>query len=106
MPQPRLHLSPAARQRAYRKRQEDTRRQELEARGLPPLPLIASMPGNARWRQATSLAGGLLTNVAAEMQAYFDERSEEWQECERAEAHQERTDAIQEIADALESVWA
>lgn len=105
MPQPRLHPSQAARQAAYRRRQEEARRKELETRGLPPLPAIAAMPGNVRWRQATSQAACLLRCVVAEMEAYFDERSDEWRESERGEAHKERTDALEEIAGALEAIW-
>lgn len=105
MPQPRLHASQAARQAAYRQRQAEARRKELEVRGLPPLPAIATLPGNVRWRQATSEAACLLMCVATEMQVYFNERSDEWQESERGETHQERTDAIEEIAGALEAFW-
>ena len=64
------------------------------------------MPGNARWIDAIAQAACLLTSVVAEMQDYFDDRSEEWQDSERAEAHQERMEAVQEIVDALEGVWS
>ena len=64
------------------------------------------MPGNVRWQQAISQAAGLLTMVVGEMEAYFDERSEEWQESDRAEVHQERIGSVQETVDALQAVWA
>jgi hypothetical protein len=106
MPQPRMYSSHAARQAAYRSRQEQAREQQLHAKGLPPLPAIAGMPGTCRWRGAVSQAICLLTTVVNEMQDYFDERSEEWQEGERAEEHQQRIEAVEDIVDALEAVWA
>jgi hypothetical protein len=105
MPQPRMHASHAARQAAYRRRQEQARGKQLREKGLPHLPAIATLPGTARWTGAISQANCLLTTVVAEMQGYFDERSEEWQDGERGEDHQQRIEAIQEIVDALETVW-
>lgn len=104
MPAPKLYRDHAARQAAYRKRQKQTREQEREEKGLPPLPAIATMPGHARWSQTLARASCLLTMVVAEMQAYFDERSETWQEGDRGGDHQQRMEAIQEILDALEAV--
>lgn len=112
MPQPRLHISHAARQAAYRRRQEAARQGEAArqsehmAKGLPPLPAIATLPGNARWRQATSHAARLLADILAEMEEYCDERSEAWQESERGEAHQERMDALRQMVEALDEVWS
>ena len=106
MPQPRMHPSHAARQAAYRSRQEQARAQQLRAKGLAPLPAIATMPGTPRWKGAVAYAHCLLAGVAAEMQAYFDDRSESWQEGERAEEHQQRIEAVEEILVALEAVWA
>lgn len=106
MPQPRMHPSQAARQAAYRRRQEQAREKQLRETGLPPLPAIATMPGYARWTAAISQAACLLTGVVAEMQDYFDARSEPWQEGERGEVHQQRIDAVQEIVDALETIRA
>jgi len=67
---------------------------------------MAALPGTIRWRQATSQAAGLLAAVVDEMEAYFDDRSETWQESERGEAHQERVDAVREIVEALEDIWS
>jgi len=106
MPQPKMHPSHAARQAAYRRRQEQARAQQLRTSGLPPLPTIATMPGTPRWKAALAHAHCLLAGVAAEMQAYFDDRSEQWQEGERAEEHQQRIEAVEDILIALETVWA
>ena len=78
MPQPRMHSSHAARQAAYRRRQEQAREKQLRERGLPPLPAIATLPGYARWNAAISQDACLLSSVVAEMQDYFDARSDEW----------------------------
>jgi hypothetical protein len=63
------------------------------------------MPGNARWRGAISQAICLLTGVVSEMEDYFAERSEEWQESSRGEDHQQRLETVQEIINALETAW-
>jgi hypothetical protein len=42
--------------------------------------------------------------VADEMEAYFDDRSETWQESEKAEDFHERLDAVREICDALDNL--
>jgi hypothetical protein len=104
MPQPRMHASHAARQAAYRRRQEQARTDRLHTRGLPSLPAITTLPGSARWTSAISQANCLLAMVVAEMQDYFDERTEEWQENERGEAHQQRMEAVQEIVNSLGTV--
>ena len=105
MPRPKLHRDHAARQAAYRRRQEVARERERGDTGLPPLPVLATVPGHARWTQAIAQAQSLLTCVVEEMQAYFDERSEAWQESERGNAHQERIEAVQEVVETLEAVW-
>ena len=104
MPQPKRHTDHAARQAAYRKRQEAERKSSLSAKSLLPLPTIPSMPGNARWNQILDNAAQMLQVALDEMQDYFDERSEAWQESDRGEWHQERTAAVEEIVGALEAV--
>jgi hypothetical protein len=49
MPQARLYGSAAERQAAYRRRQAAARHSQLEARSLPPLPSLPTVPGHARW---------------------------------------------------------
>ena len=60
MPTPRRYASPAERQAAYRRRQTETRRMEQKAKGLPPLPAVAAIPGHARWQALLRQAGLLL----------------------------------------------
>ena len=93
MPQPRKHNSPAARQAAYHKRCQERLANPLKQKGLPPLPAISTMPGWVRWQQAMSAIESQMTTVADEMQDYHDERSERWQESERA------ADFLQQIED-------
>ena len=104
MPTPRKHESAAACQAAYRKRQAETRRLELSRKGLPALPAIPAMPGSNRWKKMLEEAGALLSTVADEREAYYDDRSEEWLESEKGEAFVETTDAIRAIVEALEDL--
>lgn len=106
MPQAKLHRDNAARQAAYRCRQRQARDEQARAKGLPPLPAVCTMPGEARWSAAIRHAAAFLTQVVEEMEEYYDDRSEEWQDGERGEAHQQRTDDLQEILDALDQVCA
>jgi len=76
----------------------------MAGKGLPPLPAIATMPGCTRWNASLSAAQALIERTVEEMQDYFDERSEEWQEGERGGEHKERIDAIQTALDALTEV--
>jgi hypothetical protein len=101
MPQPRKHATPAQRQAAYRARTEAARSAQLVERGLPSLPSIPTRPGTPRWNAALRYVMGMLTTVQTEMQDYFEDRSESWQEGERGEAHQERLTSVEAALDAL-----
>jgi hypothetical protein len=101
MPQRRIHTSHAQRQAAYYRRRQDAIRRQLQEKGLPELPTIATIPGTARWRQAVANAIELLSMVASEMEAYFDDRSEQWQEGERGDSFRERIDALCEARDVV-----
>ena len=100
----RRYDSNAERQAAYRLRQAHVRQAERTEKGLPSLPPIASLPGHPRWRTAIRYALALLTLVKDEMVAYFDERSEVWQESDRGTAHQERIDTLEELLTTLEEI--
>lgn len=101
MPQPRKHSDPAARQAAYRARCVKARQAQLQQRGLPPLPAIATLPGWARWRASFTAAHALVENTLDEMRDYFNDRSERWQESERGEEHQEKIGQVETALDAL-----
>jgi len=102
MAQERKHANPAQRQAAYRKRCEAARHQHLSVRGLPPLPVIATFPGQARWTAALTSAQALVTQVSTEMRDYYDARTETWQESERGAQFQERLDALEELLSQFE----
>lgn len=100
MPTPRRHANQAARQAAYRERLRVARRKELEAKGLPALPAVASLPGTARWQALLQQAERLLQTVHEEMQEYYDQRTEAWQTSERGEVFVDRLQAVQELQSA------
>jgi hypothetical protein len=104
MPQPQKHASQAARQAAYRLRCRQARTKEQAERGLPALPSVPTLPGTARWTAAVSSARLLLETVQAEMLAYFEERSEVWQEGERGQAFTDRLEALETVLSSLEDV--
>jgi hypothetical protein len=101
MPQPKKHASAAARQAAYRSRRDQDRLAQLSVKGLPALPAIPAMPGWSRWKASFVAAQALLTVTLSEMQEYFDERSEIWQESDRGEQHQERITLVEAALDAV-----
>ena len=101
MPQERKHENSAGRQAAYRKRCERERIQTLKSKGLPQLPAIPTIPGWPRWKTSLSTARDLVERTVEEMQEYFDERSEEWQESERAVEFQEHIDTVQSMLDEM-----
>ena len=104
MPQPKVHASAAERQAAFRARRERARQAEIAAKGLPPLPIIPSIPGWARWNATFRMAHDLIDGAVSEMQDYYDDRSDAWQESERGEEHQERVASAETVRDALDEL--
>ena len=94
----------AARQQRFRQRQRQARQQEQAAKGLPPLPAIPTMPGYARWRAALQAAQALLEQVSQEMEDYYTERSEEWQEGYAGTGFAEQQEALARVLSQLEDV--
>ncbi len=104
MPTPRRYANHAERQAAYRQRVAQAREQELQAKGMPPLPRLPTLPGNRRWATMAGQALRLLQTIEGEMQEYFEQRSERWQESERGEDLAERLHALQEAIAAVEEL--
>ena len=104
MPTPKKHVNAAARHAAYRKRQQEARRQELTRKGLPPLPMVPTIPGEARWKKMLDEAGALLALVVEERGDYYEDRSDEWQESDKGDAFQERSDAVTDILNAVDDL--
>jgi hypothetical protein len=101
MPQARKYATRAAQQVAYRQRCEQARKTEMAAKGLPSLPAISTLPGWPRWNASLKAAHELLACTLGEMQDYFDDRTEVWQESERGEEHQEQIASLETLLDAL-----
>jgi hypothetical protein len=79
MPTPRKYATAAQRQAAYRQRHQ-ARQQAGLAANFP------SQPGRRRWQAMGAQALGLLIAVAAEMEHYYQARTQAWQDSERGEA--------------------
>ena len=94
----------AARQERFRKRQALTRSAEQTAKGLPALPVIASLPGHARWRAMISQAQILLSTASEEMQSYSEDRSDAWQESIQAEELLAKMEVLQETVSQLQTI--
>jgi hypothetical protein len=94
----------ALRQQRFRQRQQAARRVEQASKGLPPLPPIATLPGYARWRAALAAARVLVETVQEEMTAYYEERSEVWQEGEAGVLFAERQEALEALLSQWEEV--
>ena len=104
VPQPRLYATRAEQQAAYRQRTKRAQQQVLEQKGLPPTPPIPTMPGKARWRATLEQAHRLLEQVAYEMRQYHDERSEEWQDSEKAQDLIACVETLEELVVQIEDV--
>ena len=102
MPQPRLHESSAQRQAAYRQRVHQARQEQLTAHAWPPLPAWPTVPGQARWLALRVQAQWCLTHVTDEMQQYYEDRSEAWQESEKPVAFEARLAAVEAALQALD----
>lgn len=100
----RSYQTNAQRQAAYRRRSEQARAKQLEARGLPALPAVPTIPGYRRWNAAMRHAAALLNVVSCEMQGYYQERSERWQESERGEEFEEMRQEVQETAERIQDL--
>src|SRR5690349_956119 len=104
MPQPRKYATRAQQQAAYRQRRVLSEAQLLAQKGLPPLPAIPTVPGKARWSAMLAQARMLLGEAAQEMQTYHDDRSETWQQSDRAQELLSRMEQLEELVDQLEGL--
>jgi hypothetical protein len=102
MPQPQKYNSHAERQAAYRRRRQDELTQHLDRKGLPHLPVGKTrVAGHARWQAAMSMVEAQMIRVEAEMEAYFEDRSERWQQAEKGEDFEQK---LTDLRAALELV--
>ena len=104
MPQPRKYANRAEQQAAYRQRRIVSEHELLSQKGLPPLPAIPTMPGNARWSAMIAQAHLLISEAVVEMQDYHDDRSEQWQDSTKAEELLAKREHHQETMDQLQGI--
>jgi hypothetical protein len=101
MARSRKYEDNAHRQAAYRRRQQEVLRAQREAKGLPALPPIPMMPGWKRWNQAMRHAESLVTLIQTEMESDYDDRSETWQESDRADEFQQKLEDVTGVLEAM-----
>lgn len=97
MPTPRLHDTPAQRQAAYRARLAREKEAYIE-------PKIPTALGSRRWKAMRKEARTYLVAMYAEQQAYYEAKSERWQESEAGENLAERIQTLETALEALEAL--
>ena len=93
MGRPRVYDTPAARAKAWRDRHAQ------DAPATRP-----GAPGYAKWRNVIQEAYALLSATYDELDAWMKERSERWQESDRAGDLDADRDKLWEIIDGLEAL--
>ena len=97
MPQPRKYIDQAEKQRAYRARLQAEQLQQHAAKA----------PTYAKWRKALQEAASILQNTETEIDAWMQERSERWQESDRASEMEEDREQLRDLVEAIASlhIW-
>jgi len=104
MAQTKVYADPAARQAAFRKRQAERIAELHAARVIPAVSSIETLPSRQRWSSLLTNGANALTAARDSMQAYFDSRSESWQEGDKASEMQETLDTLEELITQIEAV--
>jgi len=104
MPTPRKYASSAERQAAHRRRSREAVAALSAAKGLPAVSPVTTLPSIRRWQALLHAASHALESARDEMQVYVENRSEGWQDSQKAEEMQERIQAIEAAMDALQSI--
>jgi adenosyl cobinamide kinase/adenosyl cobinamide phosphate guanylyltransferase len=68
------------------------------------MPAISSLPGIARWSAQKIPVCSTLEDMRDQMQDYFDDRTERWQESDRGQAMIQRLEEIEEIIALVDSL--
>jgi len=109
MPQIRRYTNGAERQRAYRQRHKppaiapETGNPQ-PVRLIPEAPSIRNIPAHARWIALVNHSDSALRTAHAEMESYYDNRSEFWQEDQRGEDFKEKVEALEELLESMEQL--
>lgn len=103
MPRTRRYQDTAEKQRAYRERRKIA--QSLtQSTGISCPPSRSNALSTTRWRALSKQAEDLLQQMKQQMETYFDQRSEAWQEAEKGEEFQKKIDRVQEAIQAIEDI--
>ena len=103
MSRPRLYSTNAERQAAYRA----AKKRRLDQADEATLPRPSALPNIAARRRWTALLQRAHTDIEKalqEMQSYYEDRSEEWQESDRGQELQEQIDELQTLASNLDDL--
>ena len=98
MSAPRKYANNAERQAAYRARYASQVKIESGLRSLVAPPRIPPAMGHRRWNTMMVQACSMVETAIGEMEAYYEEKSEAWQDSERGERLSEKLESAQEIA--------
>jgi hypothetical protein len=104
MPTPKCYPSNAAKQKAYRHRLAQVRNAEQRAKGFPAVSPIPTIPGTRRWNAQMLLARTALQDVCQEMDAYYADRTDTWQQGDKGDDLQERMQLLEDILDQLDNI--
>ena len=104
MPPIKHYPTNAARQKAFRDREALARQKERQAKGLPMAPAIPTIPAEPRRSALIEHARSALHTARDEMQDYHADRTESWQQSDRAEAHLERIEMLDDLLEQLDSL--
>jgi len=98
----RIHTSNAEKQKAYRARQAAALTQTIAGKALPISKPLPTKPSPARWKALHALALAAVETLRDEMETYKEERSERWQESDRAGEMEDQIAAANDLIDSLE----
>jgi hypothetical protein len=101
MPRTRKYQTNGERQAAYRRRCAKASDADLMNKTPGSIP---SAPGRRRWKAMVKAASALLDCADGEMQDYFDQRSETWQDSQAGESIAEMLESVHEALVTLEDV--
>ena len=104
MPRAKEYATNAERQAAYRKRCLQAKNSQPLSKEPSSLRPAISMPGRRKWKSILSQANYLIQCVASETEAYYEQRSEKWQDSDKGEEFVELLESIQTALSALEDI--
>ncbi len=104
MPQPKIYGSRSEQQAAYRLRVKRSQEELLLLKKLPPLPAIPTVPGYVRWTAMAKRVEQWVTTIQQEMDNYYSDRSEVWQESEKGAEFQEKLELLDEILTLVQAL--